>query len=88
MLDNLKWHIAQKAEKLWWKHWFKNHSGNDDVWLNTVLNYFELRENDFGDEAIVDIGSGPIGILTKLKARERITIGPLSIDTTDKYLIE
>lgn len=82
----LRWKIAQKGERLWWENWFKEHQ-NDDAWLNTVLEYFDLKENqDFGNKTLVDIGSGPIGILTKLRARERIAMDPLPIESVDETI--
>jgi polysaccharide pyruvyl transferase WcaK-like protein/ubiquinone/menaquinone biosynthesis C-methylase UbiE len=83
-----RWFLAQKYETAFWKDWLKiNPGGNDDKWLNAVLNYFELKENqDFGNATIVDIGSGPIGILTKFKAKERIAIDPLGIESLDKTI--
>ena len=84
----LKWLVVQKAEKKWWRKWFKEHPfANDDAWLNTVLSYFELRENEnFGNKTLVDIGSGPIGILVKLKAKKRIALDLLSIESIDKMI--
>ena len=84
--QKLRWNVAQKKEKKFWERWFKEHRNADDAsWLNTVLKYFELKENeDFGDRVLVDIGSGPVGILTKLKSKERIAIDPLPIESIDK----
>lgn len=82
----LRWKIAHRNETQWWISWFSEHD-NDDIWLTKLLEYFELAENhDFGDVTIVDIGSGPIGILTKLKAREKIAVDPLPIESQDKTI--
>lgn len=87
-IEKLKWLLAQRGEKKWWESWLKEHpSANDDIWLNTVLRYFELKEyEDFENKVLVDIGSGPIGILTKFKAREKIAIDPLAIENIDKTI--
>lgn len=80
-INSEKWVIAQKGEKNFWTRWIQTHS-SDDIWLNKVLKYFHLKQNqDFGKKILVDIGSGPIGILTKLKAEKKIAIDPLSIES-------
>ena len=85
-LPRLRWFFAQRGEKKWWEKWFKEHQ-NDDAWLKMALDYFNLKENqDFGAEVLVDIGGGPIGILTKLKARERFVVDPLPIESVDKTI--
>jgi len=80
-----RWYLSQKVEKIAWKGWLKkNLSTMDKKWLGMVLRYFELEgKNGFKNKTLVDIGSGPIGILTRLKAREKIAIDPLPIDSID-----
>lgn len=86
LIPRLRWKIAQKGEAQWWTAWFKEHE-NDDAWLNKLLEYFDLKENqDFGEKTLVDIGSGPIGVLTKLKAKEKIAVDPLPIESIDKTI--
>ena len=86
IVPKLRWHLAQKGEKKWWENWLKEHQ-NDDAWLRMVLDYFNLNENqDLADKVLVDIGSGPIGILTKLKAKEKIAVDPLPIMSLDKTI--
>ncbi len=90
LLKKIEWRRAQKGEERWWREWLKeNPSANDDDWIGTVLRYFELEEGkDFGrNSVLVDIGSGPIGLLTKLKAKERIAVDPLGIESFDKTII-
>jgi hypothetical protein len=88
LLPKTRWEIAQKAEMGFWRGWFREHpDGDDDRWLQTVLDYFELKVGqDFGSETIVDIGAGPIGVLTKLKAKVRIAVDPLAMDSLDKTI--
>lgn len=88
ILQKLKWkYITQRGEKYWWENWLKGNN-NDDAWLKVVLDYFNLKEKqDFGEKTIVDIGAGPIGILTKLKAKKRIVVDPLAVDNSDKKII-
>lgn len=49
--------------------------------------YFEITPDmDFSNEVLVDIGGGPIGILTQLKAKRKIVVDPLSIPTKDESI--
>lgn len=83
--EKFRWYLSQKIEKIAWKRWLKkNLSTMDKKWLDIVLGYFELREKeDFRDKTLVDIGSGPIGILTRLKAKEKIAIDPIPVSIID-----
>jgi SAM-dependent methyltransferase len=87
-LAQRRWQVAQKHEKQFWKQWFFDHpQANDDEWLLTVMRYFEIKENqDFKDSILVDIGSGPIGILTKIKGQNKIAVDPLEIDSVDNSI--
>ena len=83
-----RWQKAQRGEARWWENWLKeNPDAQDNEWLGTVLNYFELEEgHDFENETLVDIGSGPIGVLTKLKASKKVAVDPISISTVDSSI--
>jgi SAM-dependent methyltransferase len=80
-----RWKMAQKGETTWWRNWLKEHD-NDDQWLMTVMQYFNLHNGqEFDKKTVIDIGGGPLGLLTKIKAYTKIVIDPLQIDT-DKNL--
>src|SRR3989344_2041576 len=83
--EQFRWYLAQKIEKIAWNKWLeKNSSTMDKKWLDIVLEYFELEgKEDFKDKMLVDIGSGPIGILTRLKAKEKIAVDPLQVNLID-----
>ncbi len=82
----LGWFISQISQKKGWQEWLEKNK-NDDQWLKIVLEYFGLKENEnFGNNILVDIGSGPIGILTKLRAERRIAIDPMPINKNDKII--
>lgn len=82
----LGWFLAQKGEKKWWHQWSKSHV-NDDQWLNSVMEYFGINEGqDFGSSTLVDVGSGPIGILTKINATQKIAVDPLDMKTQDSQI--
>jgi 2-polyprenyl-3-methyl-5-hydroxy-6-metoxy-1,4-benzoquinol methylase len=83
------WTKAQQGETSFWRDWMtKNPDLTDTNWLKYVLNFFGLADNhDFGKETLVDIGSGPIGILTRFKAECRIAVDPLPIDSFDKSIL-
>ncbi|MCX6718062.1 MAG: class I SAM-dependent methyltransferase [Candidatus Staskawiczbacteria bacterium] len=86
--EEFLWHLAQKFEKRFWNKWFKkNLRTMDKQWLDIVSEFFELKEtDDFKNKILVDIGAGPIGILTRLNAKEKIAVDPLPIDSVDKSI--
>jgi ubiquinone/menaquinone biosynthesis C-methylase UbiE len=86
MLNRLVWRYSQILEKRYWLSFLKESGSSDEKWLNVVAKYFELDNVDFSGLSLVDIGSGPIGILTKLKAKERIAVDPLHIQSVDNSI--
>ena len=84
----IRWEMAQQGERRFWENWFRSTDDpTDSRWLNRVLQSFGLEENQhFEEEVIVDIGAGPLGILTKLKAKRKIAVDPLAFDTTDRSI--
>jgi SAM-dependent methyltransferase len=82
----VRWLQAQQGETGFWKEWLSNNQDHGDTrWLQHVQGYFELPDHhDFGQETLVDLGSGPVGLLTRFTARDRICIDPLPIDSLDK----
>lgn len=82
-----QWNNAQKKEISFWDGWIKkNPNSKDEKWVNQVINYFELKNKNLNEEILIDIGSGPIGILTALNAKEKIAIDPLKINTKDSSI--
>ena len=86
--SKLRWLVAQYYERKFWRQWFRNSMDPCDTkWLLLALRHFKLCDGqDFGDEILVDIGSGPVGLLTRLKARQRIAVDPLGIRTKDWHI--
>jgi SAM-dependent methyltransferase len=86
--NKLVWEKAQIGEKSFWVDFIeKNPDLKDEEWLKYVLNCFEIEDGkDFGEETLVDIGSGPIGLLTRLNAKTRIAVDPLDMDNVDKSI--
>ncbi len=84
-----RWAQAQQGETQFWQDWMHVSSDlGDTKWLQYVLKYFELTDSqNFGTEALIDLGSGPVGILTRLQASYRIAIDPLPIDTIDNHIL-
>jgi len=81
-----RWYLAQKYEKISQDKYRRKifFATNNERWLVMVLEYFELKEKEnFRNKILVDIGSGPTGILTRLQAKEKIAVDPLLIDSTD-----
>lgn len=84
-----RWGAAQQGETQYWQEWMAKSSDLSDAqWLLYVLQYFGLADRQsFGSETLVDIGSGPIGLLTRLQADCRIAVDPLPIDTIDLNIL-
>jgi len=84
----LRWMEAQQGETGFWQDWMKSSDDRGDTsWLHHVQGYFELPDHhDFGAETLVDLGSGPVGLLTRFQAAERICVDPLPIDSLDRSL--
>ncbi len=84
----LRWMQAQQGETGFWQDWMKANEDHDDTsWLHHVQGYFELPDHyNFGAETLVDLGSGPVGLLTRFKAADRICVNPLPIDSLDPSL--
>lgn len=82
-----RWQHAQKNEQEWWQEWFGEHGGNDDEWLAFIMRSFGITaEDQFAGQVLVDVGGGPIGILSKLSARRRVVIDPQSTPSVDPTL--
>jgi hypothetical protein len=82
-----EWLAAQKYESDWWHGWLEEHGGNDDEWLAYVLRSFGIRDTDqFAGKVLVDVGGGPIGILTKLSGTRRIVVDPQATPSVDVTL--
>lgn len=83
-----QWEAAQAYEKVFWDDLLQKEGDFHDVkWLSYIADYFELQPGfDFGDEVLVDIGSGPVGLLTRLQGKHKIAIDPLPIDSKDKSI--
>lgn len=78
-----RWNLAQIGEKAFWENHLKQDM-TDDIWLSFVLSFFDINVgSDFGQETIVDVGSGPIGILSKLKSKSKIAVDPIDIQSVD-----
>jgi hypothetical protein len=79
-----KWSIAQQGELAFWKDWMETADHKDDMlWLSYVLQYFGFSDGqDFGTQTLIDLGSGPIGLLTRLRATCRIAVDPLPLVNT------
>jgi hypothetical protein len=84
----VRWLHAQQGETGFWRDWMAtNQDHGDTPWLHHVQGYFELPDHhDFGAETLVDLGSGPVGLLTRFRARDRIAVDPLPIDSLDESL--
>ena len=81
------WEQAQRGERQFWLNYLNSNSDGDQQWLRYVLAYFCLSDGRVCDgETLVDIGSGPIGILTRLTGHRRIAVDPLGVESLDKRI--
>ena len=85
-----EWRAAQYGEANFWAQFLLNNglTCEDDFLKFVVMSYFEIHPDhtDFGEETLVDVGGGPIGILTMLKAKRKIVVDPLPIPTKDESI--
>ena len=84
-----RWRIAQSAEKYYWKKARDRYAGVPastwlplakvaTMWNNTLDLGFSL--NHFVDKTVVEIGCGPAGISTVLRAKLKVGLDPLVRD--------
>lgn len=83
---NKRWNIAQSYEQEYWKHIadrIASDAGNKLTWYEWKASQFEEKlstiANNINKKAcrILEIGSGPIGIVTYLEWGERYALDPL-----------
>lgn len=83
-MSNLRWKIAQWAERRWWRRYLKNKSVEDyllwkkEYWQD-FLKKIQLNEKEIGSQTIIDLGCGPAGIFVLFKSST--AVDPL----LDKY---
>jgi len=90
MKKTLKWRIAQKLERLWWKRYLHKQSPEEySAWKNA---YWEKLYGNFAIEIdlkpnalITDLGCGTAGIYTIFKNYKVVAVDPL-IDTYEQDL--
>lgn len=81
-LEYIRWKIAQRYESLYWKKYVTNPVNNLN-WYRWRASEFEKRINSWIDERqkeevkILEIGSGPAGIISFLKWGKRFSVDPL-----------
>ena len=81
-LNTIKWRLAQKLERLWWKRYLKDRSVED--YLNWKKKYWRsfLKEIDWGyviskSDRLLDAGCGPAGIFTIFEDYDITALDPL-----------
>ena len=85
-IDEIRWNDSQKNEKYFWESQFR--IGNIDQFnrnayyqsvMEGVCPYIRdfLYSHNLEDKVLLDIGSGPEGILHKLEAKEKHALDPL-----------
>ncbi|MGB0430903.1 MAG: methyltransferase domain-containing protein [Bacteroidia bacterium] len=86
MKTTIKWKLAQKLERLWWKKYLKNQSPEDyKSWKTKYWNkFYDLVKDDIElktTDTIADLGCGPAGIFTIFNSNKVTAVDPL----LDKY---
>jgi len=82
MKKTLKWKLAQKLEKLWWKRYLAKKSPSDyltwkkEYWQQ-FFSHYENTINLKTTDLIADLGCGPAGIFTIFKNNKVAAVDPL-----------
>ncbi len=87
-VSNLRWKIAQWAERRWWRNYLKNKSVSDylqwkkEYWQNFLVQ-IEIDEKKVASTESIDLGCGPAGIFILFE--NATAVDPL-LDTYDNDL--
>jgi len=87
-VSNIRWKIAQWAERIWWKRYLKNKSVADylrwkqDYWKG-FLEKINISKKEIEQKKIIDLGCGPAGIFILFD--QATAVDPL-LDKYDKDL--
>lgn len=79
--DNM-WDEMQLRERDYWVYALQDRNKLKQFY-EKVLNLWGITERNFPTETIVDIGSGPAGLLTVINANRRIAVDPLPLSTVE-----
>ncbi len=87
-MSNIRWKIAQWAERIWWKRYLKNKSVEEylhwkENYWNGFLDKIGIDKKQIENNNIIDLGCGPAGIFMLFK--NATAVDPL-LDKYDKDL--
>lgn len=87
---NVRWKIAQWAERKWWKNYLKNKNVQDYLlWKKNYWEHFlqsiQLENSIQAHHSVVDLGCGPAGIFMLFNSKNTTALDPL-IDNYQKDL--
>ena len=79
MSSRLKWKLAQRYEKAWWKKYLRGNTKEYLEFKRTYwLNIMKILSADFAEnKAVLDVGCGPSGIFMVLDRSQVTAIDPL-----------
>jgi len=78
----LKWQLAQSAERKWWKHYLKTKdtqsylSWKKAYWKN-LLDQTGIDFDQYSGERVLDVGCGPAGVFIQLTHFKMDAVDPL-----------
>ena len=99
MQNDIRWKIAQKSEKKYWKirgknikqktssalEWYEWRAGE----LKKILKKINLESFSDGRKRILEIGCGPVGLISYFPGRYKIGLDPLNhYYKSNQYLVE
>ncbi len=91
MKTTLKWRVAQKLERIWWRRYLKNQTPQEyKAWKSNYWQKFfgivaetvALKNEDI----IIDLGCGPAGIYSIFNNNNVVAVDPL-LDTYEQDLV-
>jgi 2-polyprenyl-6-hydroxyphenyl methylase/3-demethylubiquinone-9 3-methyltransferase len=82
MLETLRWKIAQRAERIWWKSYLKNKDTTEYlIWKKkywqTILDKYSISLKINSSDLIMDCGCGPAGVFMNFPTNEVYAFDPL-----------
>ncbi|SMC50200.1 Ubiquinone/menaquinone biosynthesis C-methylase UbiE [Desulfocicer vacuolatum DSM 3385] len=85
MAEKTRWNSAQVYEKRHWATKALTHEGSDLSWyqwrarkmLKNIADALDMQSVSFAGKNVLEVGSGPVGVVSALGAEKKIAVDPL-----------